>query len=338
MTPSPHGLQAGQHSVEGNRYPQRSRGVSGTMLLVILFSLPGTAAMVWFFGLSVLLQIGCAIFGALAAEAIASALLQRSVKRTLSDCSALLAGWLIGLSMPPLVPAWIAVLAGFAGVTIGKQIYGGLGQNIFNPAMVGYAFVLVSFPLEMSLGWPALSGTMDGITGATPLDLYKQARLDSGNTLNQSPAALEWIVINAFFLLGGLGLLIKGLARWQIPTAMLAAFCACAIIAGLLSTHNGPTESLALVDYVVVHLGSGAIMFGAFFIATDPVTAATSRLGQLCFGAGVGILLFMIRGYSAWPDGVAFAVLFMNLCVPLLDHYTRPRTYGYSHRKVGPPT
>ncbi|MAM89434.1 MAG: electron transport complex subunit RsxD [unclassified Hahellaceae] len=313
------------------------------MLTVLICTLPGLTAMLWFFGAGVLLQIGAASFGAIAAESMAAALRGRSVWRHLQDGSALLAGWLIGLCFPPLAPWWLAALAGILGLGLGKHVYGGLGQNIFNPAMTGYALVLVSFPLQLTQGWPdaATDATVtlvgehgqvliDAISSATPLDQYRQALViaaSAGTTRFVEPGAFAWQMINLGFLFGGLILLARRIIRWQIPLGMLATFSLCTLLAG--------SESGSRLTFLLFQLSSGAIMLGAFFIATDPVTAATSRQGQLVFGAGIGVLLALIRNYSAWPEGVAFAILFMNLCVPLLDYYTRPRVYGHQKANRG---
>ncbi|GAA3976741.1 electron transport complex subunit RsxD [Allohahella marinimesophila] len=313
------------------------------MLTVLMCTLPGLLAMLWFFGAGVLLQLCAALAGALAMESLAALLRGRSVWRHLKDGSALLAGWLVGLCFPPLAPWWLASLAAILGVGLGKHVYGGLGQNIFNPAMTGYALVLVSFPLQLTQGWPdAATGSAvmliddrgqvlaDAISAATPLDQYKQALvrdLSQGAQLTIDATTFAWQMINLAFLVGGLILLSRGLIRWQIPVSMLTAFTLCSLIAS-------PSGDQVL-SFSLFQLSSGAVMLGAFFIATDPVTAATSRQGQLLFGAGIGLLLFLIRRYSAWPDGIAFAVLLMNLCVPLLDYYTRPRVYGHSKATRG---
>lgn len=319
---------------------------------VLLALVPGAAAYVWFFGWGLVFNMMVASLFALLSEALVLHLRGRDPIGPLRDGSAVLAAVLLAFALPPLTPWWITALgAGFAvGVT--KQLYGGLGYNVFNPAMAGYVVLLISFPAQMShwspphmgdLDYPALSAgqtaaytltghlpadlTMDALTRATPLDSVRTG-LAHARTLSEirtnplfgdfGGRGWEWIA--NFFALGGLWLLYKGVIRWHIPVSMLASLLGLATLFYLIDpgTHPGPG----------FHLFSGATLLGAFFIATDPVSAATSDHGRLIYGAGVGVLTYVIRGWGGYPDGVAFAVLLMNLCVPLIDRYTVPRAYG----------
>ena len=318
------------------------------MLLVIAATVPGILVLSYFFGIGPLLNIALACGFALLFEAAILKLRQRPVAFFLKDCSVLLTGVLLALALPPYSPWWlIAVATGFA-VIFGKQLFGGLGQNPFNPAMLGYVVVLVSFPVDMTL-WPA-AHSVDASTGlqhvffgqafsdawsqATVLDVLKtNNNLTLQELWHNNPAfglftshSSEWV--NLAFLLGGVFLLRKKIFSWHAPIGMLAALFIMSLIFwnGSGSDSNGSP---------LFHLLSGATMLGAFFIVTDPVSGATSVQGRLIFGAGVGVLIYIIRTWGGYPDGVAFAVLLMNLCAPTIDYFTRPRTYGHSSAKRG---
>lgn len=318
------------------------------MLLVIAATVPGIGMLSYFFGIGPLLNIALACGFALLFEAAILALRQRPLGFFLKDGSVLVTGLLLALALPPYSPWWlIAVATGFA-VVFGKQLFGGLGQNPFNPAMLGYVVVLVSFPVDMTL-WPA-AHQVDVITGlqhvflgqafpdawsqATVLDVLKtNNNLTLQELWHNNPAfglftshSSEWV--NAAFLLGGVFLLRKKLFTWHAPIGMLAALCVMSLIFwnGNGSDSNGSP---------LFHLLSGATMLGAFFIVTDPVSSATSVQGRLIFGIGVGVLIYIIRAWGGYPDGVAFAVLLMNLCAPTIDYFTRPRTYGHTTAKRG---
>lgn len=318
------------------------------MLLVMAATVPGILVLSYFFGIGPLLNIALACGFALFFEALILQLRQRPITFFLKDGSVLVTGLLLALALPPYSPWWlIAIAAGFA-VIFGKQLFGGLGQNPFNPAMLGYVVVLVSFPVDMTL-WPA-AHSVDAITGlqhvflgqALP-DAWSHATVLDALTTNNSltlqelwsdnPAfgifagySSEWV--NLAFLLGGLFLLRKKLFSWHAPVGMLAAL----LIMSLLFWNGSGSDSNGSPLF---HLLSGATMLGAFFIVTDPVSGATSVQGRLIFGVGVGVLIYIIRAWGGYPDGVAFAVLLMNLCAPTIDYFTRPRTYGHKTAKRG---
>jgi Na+-translocating ferredoxin:NAD+ oxidoreductase subunit D len=325
--------------------PQRTQQV---MLQVLLATLPAVLALTWLFGIGTLVNLLLACSFALGFEAAILAMRKRPIGFYLRDGSALVTGVLLALALPPYTPWWLTVVAvGFA-ITFGKQLYGGLGQNPFNPAMLGYVVVLISFPLPMT-SWPAphsvsllagieqifgLAQLPDGWSQATALDALK---LNNSLTMDElwasNPAfgqlggnGVEWV--NAAFLLGGLYLLQKKLISWHAPLGMLGALFVMSLLfwQGSGSDSNGSP---------LFHLFSGASMLGAFFIVTDPVSGATSKLGRVIFGAGVGVLVYIIRTWGGYPDGVAFAVLLMNLTAPTIDYYSRPRSYGHSQAERG---
>lgn len=301
--------------------------VSQVMRGVLLALVPGAAASVLFFGWSVLLNLLVTMTAALAFEALALRLRGRPLQPFLKDSSAVLTGALLALCLPPDAPLWLGIVgAGFA-VLLGKQVYGGIGYNPFNPAMVGFVVLLISFPVQMTAwGTAQPVWAADALSSATPLD-HLRTQLKLARTLEEiagdaAPAALRsaWLWISLAYLVGGLWMLQRRLIRWQIPVSMLLGLT---LTAGLFWLVDAERNASPLF-----HLLTGATMIGAFFIATDPVSAATTPRGRLVFGFGIGVLIYVIRSWGAYPDAVAFAVLLMNLCAPTIDRYTPTRVYG----------
>ncbi|KZY28732.1 electron transport complex subunit RsxD [Oleiphilus sp. HI0043] len=258
---------------------------------------------------------------------------------------------LLGIALPPFAPWWVSLVATAFAIVFAKHLYGGMGYNPFNPAMVGYALVLVSFPVAMTTNWatpqtlldsPATLGATldaiwggtiaDGYSGATPLDVYKHEIAHStADVVLQNPVfgagfSLGWEWVNLMFLAGGLVLLVKKIIPWQTPLGVILGLALPALVLGYDADQFAPLS---------LHMLSGATMLGAFFIATDPVTSCTTTRGRLIFGIGIGLLTYIIRVYGAYPDAFAFAVLLMNFAAPLIDVYTQPRTYGYESAKRG---
>lgn len=331
------------------------------MRAVCYACIPGLAAQVIFFGWGVVVQILLCVAAALISEAVILSLREKPVRATLADGSALLTGLLIALSIPPLAPWWVSIIGVSFSIIIVKQLYGGLGFNLFNPAMAGYVVLLISFPVAMTNWLPVqqlmsydigfvdcaaaiftgytldgysisqLRMAVDGVTMATPLDNFK-TQLDLGLTASEitsselygqyGGAGWEWV--NLGYLVGGLLLLKQGVIRWHIPLSMIASLFTFSLISYVIS----PDLSLS----PMATLFSGATMFAAFFIATDPISSSTTVKGRLIFGALVGALIFMIRQWGGYPDGVAFAVLLANLGVPLIDYYTKPAVYGHKSK------
>ncbi|MHA7881360.1 MAG: electron transport complex subunit RsxD [Saccharospirillum sp.] len=310
--------------------------VPGAMVLMVSFG--------WGYGVNLVLAIGTAVL----AEALMLKLRGRPVGFFLKDLSAVVTAALLALALPPLAPWWMTVLGVVVAIVFTKHLFGGLGHNPFNPAMVAYALLLVSFPLLMTTRWvnPEMSlplqdtlavifsGTtpVDGVTGATPLDVYKTEvdRLVAAEIM-QSPVfgsfvARGWDIANLAFLFGGAMLLYKRIITWHIPVSLLGGL---ALMALLFSWDADLRTPLNL------HLLGGATMMAAFFIATDPVSAATSNRGKLVYGFGIGVLIYLIRTWGNYPDAVAFAVLLMNFAAPFIDHYTRPKVYGHSKAVKG---
>lgn len=336
-----------------NRSPHISNApsVGNIMFKVLLALVPGITAYVWIFGGGVLVTIALATATALASEAVMLKVRNRAVKPFLMDYSAVVTAWLLALAIPPLAPWWLIVVGTLFAIVVSKQLYGGLGYNPFNPAMIGYAVLLISFPAIMTK-WPAalelaqsklsfgdqlsfiFSGLLpqgvqiDAVTSATPLDYLKtQLTLKHDvSSITQAPlfgvlGAKGGEYVTVAYLLGGLYLLQQKIISWHLPTAFLAAL---ALISGVFWLID-PTHSAS----PLFHLFSGASMLCAFFIITDPVSGPTTPKGKLYFAAGVAIITYLIRVYGGYPDGVAFAVIFMNICVPLIDSNTQPRVFGH---------
>ena len=325
-----------------------SKHLDELMRGVILALVPGITALVMAFGPGVLIQCTMAILTAVITEGVALRLRGRPILIRLKDYSAVLTGILLAISIPPLSPWWLIVFGTTISLIIGKHIYGGLGYNPFNPAMLGYAVLLIAFPKNMT-AWgtpsellsaiPSLQELIeiifnpdlshyDGLTTATPLDttrtqLGMQRLLDDIHS--QKIVAIiggkGWQWANAGFLVGGLWLLKQRIISWPIPMSFLGALTFCSLMFHLSAPTVYPNP--------LFHLFTGGTMLGAFFIATDPVTAATTPKGRLIYGALIGVLVFVIRSLGGYPDGVAFAVLLMNLASPTIDHYSQPRTYGH---------
>lgn len=324
--------------------------VSWVMLQVLFALVPGIAAHLWFFGPGILIQIILATLFAVGFEAAMLKVRGESLRLFLGDYSAVVTAVLFALCIPPLAPWWIALIAMLFAIVVAKHLYGGLGSNVFNPAMVGYVVVLISFPQVMTQWLPAraiaesvpgfadclaaiLTGQLpaplawDAITQATPLDTLKTG-LDSGRMvpeIRQSPifgdfGGLGWEWIANWYLLGGLYLLYRRIISWQVPVALIGGVVLLSLPAFLMDPANNPVP--------LQHVFSGALILAAFFIATDPVSGCTSSLGRLWFGAGVGIITLVIRRWGGYPDGIAFGVLLMNMAAPLIDRYTKPRAYG----------
>ncbi|VVM68416.1 RnfABCDGE type electron transport complex subunit D [Pseudomonas fluorescens] len=310
------------------------------MKQVLLATVPGMLVLFWWYGWGVLINLMLAGVTALAVEALVLQLRKRPVKPTLSDGSALVSATLLALALPPYCPWWLTVSAAAFALLFGKHLYGGVGKNPFNPAMLGFALVLVAFPQHMT-HWPSSHGMdlLGGLRqvfavdlGQTP-DAWAQAtaldslRINKSLTMDElfadNPAfgrfgarGIEWV--NLAFLAGGAFLLQRRVFSWHAPVGMLASL----FVISLLCWNGTGSDSHGSPLF---HLLTGASMLGAFFIVTEPVSGAKSPGARLLFGAGVGLLTYVLRTWGGYPDGVAFAVLLMNLCVPALERMAASR-------------
>ncbi|WP_283181522.1 RnfABCDGE type electron transport complex subunit D [Pseudomonas svalbardensis] len=311
-----------------------------TMKLVLLATVPGMLVFFWLYGWGVLINLILTGITALTVEATVLRLRKLAVKPALSDGSALVSATLLALALPPYCPWWLTVCAAAFSMVFGKHLYGGVGKNPFNPAMLGFALVLVTFPQQMT-HWPSSHGldligglqqvfgfslvqTPDAWVQATALD---SLRINKSLTMDELFAAnpafghfggrgMEWV--NLAFLAGGAFLLQRRVFSWHAPVGMLASL----FIISLLCWNGSGSDSHGSPLF---HLLTGASMLGAFFIVTEPVSGAKSPGARLLFGAGVGLLTYLIRTWGGYPDGVAFAVLLMNLCVPALERFATSR-------------
>ena len=327
-------------------YLSQNVSVRRVMLQVLAALIPGIAAYAWLLGLAVLVQIAIATATALLAEAAMLKVQDKPLGPFLGDGSAIVTAWLIALAFPPLAPWWLIVVGTAFAIVVAKHLYGGLGQNPFNPAMIAFAVCIVSFPALMSQ-WPAVNADaafadqlalvfghtprLDALTGATPLDALKTAlKLGEGKasvaTITADAAVFghvaghgwEWVA--AGYLLGGIWLWGRKVISWHVSMSFLAGM---ALVSGALWLWNPAQFANPLF-----HLFSGGSMLGAFFIVTDPVSGSTTPRGKLIFGFSAGLLAYLIRVFGGYPDGVAFAVLLLNLCVPIIDLYTQPPIFG----------
>lgn len=291
------------------------------MVDVILGLSPAIAVSLYLFGFYALKQLVVCVAACLAAEYLFVRMRGKSF--TLKDCSAMVTGVILGLSMPGTAPWFVGALASVVGIGIGKIIFGGVGMNIFNPAMVGRAFVMIAFAQLMGAGaYENAPGLVDAVSGATPLSALKFNDVHTGigtlflGVTNGSVGEVSAVAC----MLGGLYLIYRKTASWQIPASILITVALIAGITDLAGGHHGM--------FLLHHLFAGALMFGAFFIATDPVTSPLTAKGKVIFGVGTGFLIMVIRLFSGYPEGVMFAVLIMNAVTPLINTWTIPKPMG----------
>lgn len=353
-------------TVASSPHHHNQRDTGAVMRLVVYAALPGIAMQIYMFGYGLLIQLVLAIITAVITEVVILEIRRKNAERAVKDYSALLCGLLLAISIPPLAPWWVIVIGTFFAIAIVKQLYGGLGFNLFNPAMAAYVMLLISFPVQMTAWMPPesltlqnfdlwdtihtiftgftatgysitqLQVTVDGATMATPLDHVKVALSEGyvvsealSNKLFSGNIGLGWGPVSIAYLLGGLVLIKAKVINWHIPASMLISAFVVSTLLFLVdsSTHASPW----------FHLINGSLLVGAFFIATDPVSASTTNLGRIVFGASIGFWVIVIRTWGGYPDAVAFAVVLMNMAVPLIDYYTKPVTYGHKFKAKNMP-
>lgn len=350
-----------QLALASSPHKHSHKSLGALMLKVCIAASLGIVCQAYFFGFGVFVQLTLAILTAIACEAFVLKLRNRAIKPALTDYSAVLTALLLAISIPSLAPWWVIVIGTAFAIIFVKQLYGGLGFNLFNPAMAGYVLLLISFPVQMTSWLPPselalhhitfidelhviftgntasnltleqLRYGVDGISMATPLDTLK-TDLGNGLTVSESMsspifsnfAGIGWQWVNIAYLVGGLYLLKARVINWHIPVSFLVSLTVCASLGIIFQpgVSAGP----------LLHLFSGATMLAAFFIATDPVSASTTNRGRLIYGALIGAFVYLIRTYGGYPDAVAFSVLLLNMAVPLVDHYTQPKVYGAKER------
>lgn len=307
--------------------------VGSIMWTVVLALVPALVASIVIFGMRALYITLTAILSAAAAE-FAVRLFRTEKNLTITDGSAIITGMLLAFNLPPSLPLWMVATGSVVAIVVGKEVFGGIGQNIFNPALVGRAFLLASWPMDMTT-WhtPAAfkQAGLDAVTSATPLYILKD-RLDTA-----LPSMWQLFVGDrggclgetciAALLVGAAVLLITKVITWHIPVSYIATT---AILTALFMNRQdilGPAQWL-------YYLMSGGLVLGAFFMATDYPTSPMSAKGHIVFGIGCGTLTFLIRKFGGYPEGVCYSILIMNAAVPLIDRYTRPKGMGYVKEKA----
>ena len=340
--------------------PHAAPGVDvASMMLQVLGALvPAAIVHVWYFGPGLVFNLLVAAIFAIGGEALMMWARGRRPEAALRDYSALVAAALLAFALPSLTPWWVTATGALFAVVVAKHLYGGLGFNIFNPAMAGYVVILVAFPMHLNL-WVAprmgdidyqhltvlqtlaftLTGNLpdtlgfDAVARATPLDVMKTGLNNMATTveIRANPIMGDfggrgWEWIGNFLAIGGFWLLIRKIIRWQIPVGVGLGLLAPATLMYLVDPGANPSPGF--------HLFAGATILCAFFIATDPVSAATSPKGRLIYGLGIGLLIYGIRTWGSYADGVAFAVLLMNMAVPVIDRFTRPRIVGHGQESA----
>ncbi len=332
--------------------------IAWVMRQVLYAVVPAILAHWWFFGWGIVIQILIALPLALGFEALALRLRGRTLRPFISDYTVVVTAVLFALCAPPLLPWWITAVAMFFAVVVAKHLYGGLGYNLFNPAMVGFVVAIIAFPREMTMWllptplaeytpgfWESLRTvltntapgglTWDAITHATPLDIIRTetARDIMVSEIRANPVfgdfggrGWEWIA--NWYVLGGFYLLYQRIISWHVPVAMIGTVILFSLPFYLVDPGANP--------FPLQHIFSGALVFGAFFLATDPVSGCATPRGRLIFGIGIGLLVLAIRRWGAYPDGVAFAILIMNMVAPLIDQHTIPRAFGHLPKEEEP--
>lgn len=321
---------------------QRQQSVTFIMLMVLLALFPAIVINCYYYGIGIILNIILASITALFAEFIILKIRNINPHSSLMDGSALVAAWLLALSIPTIAPWWIIFIGVIFTIVVAKHFYGGLGSNLFNPAMIGYAVLLISFPSIMTK-WPAasnisihqsldlfLSGTtlsFDGISSATPLD-YIKTELMQGRTIDEikdaatislSSASIYYLAIA--YCLGGIFLLLKKIITWHLPITFLVSIGLVSALLNLIDPQQFANPFF--------HLINGGTLLCAFFILTDPVSGPTTPKGKIIFAFFAALIVLLIRNFGGYPEGIAFAIIFLNICVPLIDKLTQPKVFGH---------
>ena len=315
---SPHAH--GNDSVEKNMYG------------VIIALLPALLVSFYYFGLGSAVVCLTSVIACVFFEWAISKFLLKQERLTVCDGSAALTGLLLGMNMPSNLPIWMIIIGALVAIGVAKMTFGGLGQNPFNPALVGRCFLLVSFPTAMT-SWPVpgqLAAYTDATTGATPLSLMKQAIKGNADALNQLPSAMDMFIGNSLGTIGevcavalllGFGFMLwKKIITWHIPVSIIGTVF---VLAGLLWLCD---SQMYANPFQVIF--SGGLMLGAIFMATDYVTSPMCAKGQIIYGIAIGVLTLVIRNWGAYPEGMSFAILIMNAFTPLINMYTKPKRFG----------
>lgn len=317
--------------VSSSPHVHDGRTVGGIMKLVIYALLPATLFSIYIFGLSALRVVIISVCSAILFEAVSQRIMKRPI--SVKDGSAALTGLLLALNLPATSPWWLIVTGTFFAIVVAKQLYGGLGYNPFNPALVGRVVVLISFPVQMTARWvsPSRWGA-DAVTTATPLGKMKESLATLGrididfgreeivDLLIGNRAGCLGEVSVILLVLGGLYLIAKRVISWHIPVSFIATVWLITGIFYLIDPTKYANPSF--------HVLTGGLFIGAIFMATDYVTSPVTEKGMIVFGVGCGLITVLIRLFGAYPEGVSFAILLMNAATPLIDRYTKPKVFG----------
>ena len=309
--------------------------VSKNMYGVCIALVPALLASLWFFGLGAAIVLATSVLSCVFFEWAITKFLLKRPGCSICDGSAILTGLLLGFNLPSNLPIWLIIIGALVAIGIGKMTFGGLGQNPFNPALVGRVFLLISFPVQMTTWADNLHDSIDGVSGATPLSLMQKAILEKdASVLNDLPSSLEMLfgqtegslgeVSTLLLLLGCAYMLWKKIITWHIPVSILGTV---AIFSGIMHIVN----PIYAMPHVV--LMSGGLILGACFMATDYVTSPMTGKGQLIYGVCIGLLTVIIRNWGAYPEGMSFAILIMNAFTPLINTYCKPKRFGEVIRK-----
>lgn len=304
--------------VSGTPHVRSKESIQSIMRDVIIALVPATAAGIYYFGISALILIIAAIVSSVVFEALCQKIMKKPV--TVSDLSAVVTGLLLAMNLPAAAPIWVAVVGSAFAIIFGKQLFGGLGQNFINPALAGRAFLLASYPTEMTT-WSVPNGleVADAATYATPLAQLKAGHLDAslgelilgqcGGTIGETCAIA--------LIIGGVYLLYKHVISWKIPVIYIATV---AILFGVIGRHG--------MRMPLQEIMAGGVMLGGIFMATDYASSPVTPKGQIIFAVGAGLITYLIRTFGGYPEGVSYSILIMNCCVPLIERFTEPTIFG----------
>ena len=304
--------------VSGTPHVRSKESIQSIMRDVIIALVPATAAGIYYFGISALILIIAAIASSVIFEALCQKIMKKPV--TVSDLSAVVTGLLLAMNLPAAAPVWVAVVGSAFAIIFGKQLFGGLGQNFINPALAGRAFLLASYPTEMTT-WSVPNGleVADAATYATPLAQLKAGHLDAslgelllgqcGGTIGETCAIA--------LIIGGVYLLYKHVISWKIPVIYIATV---AILFGVIGRHG--------MRMPLQEIMAGGVMLGGIFMATDYASSPVTPKGQVIFAIGAGLITYLIRTFGGYPEGVSYSILLMNVCVPLIERFTEPTIFG----------
>lgn len=300
--------------------------VKKNMLNVIIALMPAYLAGIWYFGVGALIVSCVAMASCVAFEWLISKFLLKKQPQ-INDLSALLTGLLLGMNLPSSLPWWMVVIGSLIAIGIGKMSFGGLGNNLFNPALVGRVFLLISFPAAMTT-WPipapfTFDGSVDALTAATPLAYIKEGIFTTFTEMEMFLGNIGGSfgeTSSAALLLGLVYLLATRTISWHIPVSILGTVL---IFTGIMHGIDPCTFASPLL-----HITSGGLLLGSIFMATDYVTSPMTKTGQIIFGVGIGLITMVIRLFGSYPEGISFAILIMNAVVPLINRYIRPKRFG----------